>query len=71
MKIGDLVSVVYCHVENDNLKFRKHMGIITAYGGDAPLNGHPGLRRSFKVLTVEGKHDWSPRNDLTLLQRAE
>jgi hypothetical protein len=47
------------------------MGIITDYGGDAALNGHPGLRRSYKVLTVDGKHDWSPRNDLTLLQSIE
>lgn len=70
-EIGDLVSVVYCHVENEQLKFRQHMGIITDYGGDAALNGHPGLRRSYKVLTVDGKHDWSPRNDLTLLQSIE
>ena len=67
--VGDLVSVKYCHVENEQLKFRQHMGIITDYGGDAALNGHPGLRRSFKVLTVDGKHDWSPRGDLMIIQR--
>jgi len=57
---------MYCHVENEQLKFRQHMGIITDSGGD---DGR--LRRSYKVLTVDGKHDWSPRNDLTLLQSVE
>jgi hypothetical protein len=66
--IGDLVSVKYCHVEKEQLKFRQHMGIITDYGGDDRHNGDPGLRRSYKVLTVDGEHDWSPRSDLTLVQ---
>ena len=69
--IGDLVNVKYCHVENDTLRFRHHMGIITDYGGDTRLSGHPGLIRSYKVLTVDGKHDWSPRGDLMIIQRIE
>ena len=68
--IGDLVSVKYCHVENDQLRFRFHTGIVTDYGGDERHKGQPGpLRRSYKVLTVDGKHDWSPRSDLFLIQR--
>jgi len=70
-KIGDLVSVMYCHVEKEQLRFRQHMGIITDSGGDEGFNGHRGMRRSFKVLTVDGKHDWSPRGDLTLLKSLE
>ena len=67
--IGDLVSVKYCHVEKDTLKFLWYMGIVTDYGGDERHKGHPeALRRSFKVLTVDGKHDWSPRGDLLLIQ---
>ena len=62
--IGDLVSVKYCHVEKEQLKFRQYMGVVTDYGGD--IDGR--LQRSYKVLTVDGKHDWSPRSDLTLLQ---
>ena len=65
--IGDLVNVKYCHVENDTLKFFWHLGVITDYGGD---EGTP-LQRSYKVLTLDGKHDWSPRSDLSFLQRAE
>ena len=34
------------------------------YGGD--IDGR--LQRSYKVLTVDGKHDWSPRGDLLLIQ---
>jgi hypothetical protein len=63
-QIGDLVSVKYCHVENDTLRFRYHTGIVTDYGGD--VNG--ALRRSYKVLTLDGKHDWSPRDDLSLVR---
>ena len=63
--VGDLVSVKYCHVENEQLKFREHMGIITDYGGD--IDGR--LQRAYKVLTVDGKHDWSPRSDLMIIQR--
>jgi len=65
--IGDLVSVKYCHVENEQLKFQQHMGVVTDYGGD--IDGR--LQRSYKVLTVDGKHDWSPRGDLMLLQRVK
>ena len=63
--IGDLVSVKYCHVEKEQLKFRQHMGVVTDYGGD--IDGR--LQRSYKVLTVDGKHDWSPRGDLMIIQR--
>jgi hypothetical protein len=66
--IGDLVSVKYCRVVGGDLKFEAHTGIITDYGGDERHKGHPGLRRSYKVLTVDGKHDWSPRSDLMLIQ---
>ena len=62
--IGDLVSVKYCRVVKDTLKFFWLTGIITDYGGD---EGTP-LQRSYKVLTVDGRHDWSPRNDLILIQ---
>ena len=62
--IGDLVNVKYCHVEKNLLKFFWHLGVITAYGGD---EGTP-LQRSYKVLTVDGKHDWSPRSDLMIIQ---
>ena len=65
--VGDLVSVKYCHVENEQLKFRQYMGVVTDYGGD--IDGR--LQRSYKVLTVDGKHDWSPRSDLMLLQRVK
>ena len=65
--VGDLVSVKYCHVENEQLKFRHYMGVVTDYGGD--IDGR--LQRSYKVLTVDGKHDWSPRGDLMLLQRVK
>ena len=66
--IGDLVSVKYCHVENEQLRFRQHTGIVTDYGGDERHGLPDSLHRSYKVLTVDGKHDWSPRSDLTLLQ---
>ena len=65
--IGDLVNVKYCRVVKDTLKFFWLAGVITDYGGD---EGTP-LQRSYKVLTVDGRHDWSPRNDLILIQRAE
>ena len=63
--IGDLVNVKYCRVVKDTLKFFWLAGIITDYGGDERTP----LRRSYKVLTVDGRHDWSPRNDLILVQR--
>ena len=47
------------------MKFRQHMGVVTDYGGD--IDGR--LQRSYKVLTVDGKHDWSPRGDLMIIQR--
>tara|TARA_R110002020_G_scaffold128749_1_gene288528 strand:+ start:709 stop:981 length:273 start_codon:yes stop_codon:yes gene_type:complete len=62
--IGDLVSVKYCRVVKDTLKFFWLTGIITDYGGD---EGTP-LQRSYKVLTVDGRHDWSPRSDLMIIQ---
>ena len=65
--IGDLVNVKYCRVVKDTLKFFWLAGVITDYGGD---EGTP-LQRSYKVLTVDGRHDWSPRNDLILIQSAE
>jgi hypothetical protein len=64
--IGDLVNVKYCRVVKDTLKFFWLAGIITDYGGEEGT-----LRRSYKVLTVDGRHDWSPRNDLILIQSAE
>ena len=65
--IGDLVNVKYCHVEKNLLKFFWHLGVITDYGGD---EGTP-LQRSYKVLTVDGKHDWSPRSDLMIIQSVQ
>ena len=62
--IGDLVNVKYCRVVKDTLKFFWLAGVITDYGGD---EGTP-LQRSYKVLTVDGRHDWSPRNDVMLIQ---
>ena len=62
--LGALVSVKYCRVVKDTLKFFWLAGIITDYGGD---EGTP-LQRSYKVLTVDGRHDWSPRSDLILIQ---
>ena len=65
--IGDLVNVKYCHVEKNLLKFFWHLGVITDYGGD---EGTP-LQRYYKVLTVDGKHDWSPRSDLMIIQSVQ
>jgi hypothetical protein len=64
--IGDLVNVKYCRVVKDTLKFFWLAGVVTDYGGDEGT-----LRRSYKVLTVDGRHDWSPRGDLILIQSAE
>ena len=60
--IGDLVSVRYCHVENAQLKFKSYAGIVTDNTGLKDGTGE------CKVLTLNGKHDWSPMNDLTLIQ---
>jgi hypothetical protein len=62
MKIGDLVSVKYCHVENEQLKFTAHTGIVTDNSGLKDGTSE------CKVLTLDGKHDWSPLSDLTLIQ---
>ena len=67
--IGDLVSVKYCRVVGGDLKFKAHTGIVTDYGGDERLGLPDSLHRSYKVLTVGGEHDWSPRSDLTLIRR--
>ena len=64
--IGDLVNVKYCRVVKDTLKFFWLAGIITDYGGDKGT-----LRRSYKVLTVDGRHDWSPRSDLMIIQSVQ
>jgi len=66
--IGDLVSVKYCRVVGGDLQFEAHTGIITDYGGDERHGFPDSLHRSYKVLTVDGKHDWSPRSDLMLIQ---
>ena len=68
LNIGDLVSVKYCRVVAGDLKFEVHTGIVTDYGGDERLGLPDSLHRSYKVLTVDGKHDWSPRSDLALIQ---
>jgi hypothetical protein len=60
--IGDLVNVKYCHVENEQLKFRLYAGIITDNSGLKDGTSE------CKVLTLDGKHDWSPLSDLTLIQ---
>ena len=57
-EIGDLVSVKYCHVENEQLKFRVHTGIVTDRAGATDGTGE------YKVHTVDGKHDWQIRDDM-------
>jgi hypothetical protein len=71
LNIGDLVSVKYYRVAAGDLKFEAHTGIVTDYGGDERLGLPDSLHRSYKVLTMGGKHDWSPRNDLRLIQRVK
>jgi hypothetical protein len=71
LNIGDLVSVNYCRVVAGALKLEAHTGIVTDYGGDERLGLPDSLHRSYKVLTVDGKHDWSPRSDLFLIQRVK
>ena len=68
LNIGDLVSVKYCRVVAGDLKFEAHTGIVTDYAGDARRGLPNSFHHSYKVLTLDGKHDWSPLNDLTLIQ---
>jgi hypothetical protein len=63
--IGDLVSVKYCHVEKEQLKFMWEPGIVTDRAGATDGTGE------YKVLTLDGQHDWSPLSDLLLIQRAQ
>jgi hypothetical protein len=63
--VGDLVSVQYFRVVKDRLKFIWYPGIVTDRAGATDGTGE------YKVLTLDGKHDWSPLSDLLLLQRAE
>ena len=70
--IGDLVNVKYAYYGTsgeadgqDNgfeIKFRDYPGIVTDNTGLKDGTGE------CKVLTLDGKHDWSPLNDLTLIQ---
>ena len=63
--IGDLVNVKYCRVVKDTLKFFWEPGVITDRAGATDGTGE------YKVLTLDGRHDWSPLSDLLLIQRAE
>jgi len=63
--IGDLVNIKYCRVVKDTLKFFWLTGVVTDRAGAIDGTGE------YKVLTLDGKHDWSPLNDLLLIQRAE
>ena len=63
--IGDLVNVKYCRVVKDTLKFFWLAGVITDRAGAVDGTGE------YKVLTLDGRHDWSPLNDLLLIQRAQ
>ena len=63
--LGDLVSVKYFRVVKDRLKFVWYPGIVTDNAGLKDGTGE------CRVLTLDGKHDWSPLSDLSLLQRVE
>jgi len=63
--IGDLVNIKYCRVVKDTLKFFWVPGVITDRAGATDGTGE------YKVLTLDGRHDWSPLNDLLLIQRAQ
>ena len=63
--LGDLVSVKYFRVVKDRLKFVWYPGIVTDNTGLKDGTGE------CRVLTLDGKHDWSPLSDLSLLQRVE
>ena len=68
--IGDLVNVKYAYYGTSGdtpgnefeIKFRDYPGIVTDNTGLKDGTGE------CKVLTLDGKHDWSPLNDLTLIQ---
>ena len=69
--IGDLVNVKYAYYSTSGgtdigtefeIKFRDYPGIVTDNTGLEDGTGE------CKVLTLDGKHDWSPLNDLTLIQ---
>ena len=69
--IGDLVNVKYAYYSTSGgtdigtefeIKFRDYPGIVTDNTGLKDGTGE------CKVLTLDGKHDWSPLNDLTLIQ---
>ena len=63
--IGDLVNIKYCRVVKDTLKFFWVPGVITERAGAVDGTGE------YKVLTLDGRHDWSPLNDLLLIQHAQ
>lgn len=63
--IGDLVNIKYCRVVKDTLKFFWVPGVITDRAGATDGTGE------YKVLTLDGRHDWSPLNDLLLIQRVQ
>ena len=68
--IGDLVNVKYAYYSKSGLrlgneyeiKFCDYPGIVTDNTGLKDGTGE------CKVLTLNGKHDWSPLSDLTLIQ---
>ena len=66
--IGDLVNVKYAYYGTSGetahleIKFRDYPGIVTDNTGLKDGTGE------CKVLTLNGKHDWSPLSDLTLIQ---
>ena len=68
--IGDLVNVKYAYYSTSGdtpgnefeIKFRDYAGIVTDNTGLKDGTGE------CKVLTLNGKHDWSPLSDLTLIQ---
>jgi hypothetical protein len=68
--IGDLVNVKYAYYSASGssigtefeIKFRDYPGIVTDNAGLKDGTGE------YKVLTLNGKHDWSPLSDLTLIQ---
>ena len=68
--IGDLVNVKYAYYGTSDdepgvaakIKFRAHPGIVTDNSGLKDGTGE------CKVLTLDGKHDWSPLGDITIIQ---
>ena len=63
--VGDLVSVQYFRVVKDRLKFVWYPGIVTDNTGLKDGTGE------CRVLTLDGKHDWSPLIDLVLIRRVK